>query len=76
MVYSYVTICKELLKDWVDFKAMSNRESGAKWEKPWGKGRVVLGKEPILAPIANIDNIWWQNVKISFESFFFAFYIN
>ena len=36
---------------------MSNRESGAKWEKAWGKGRVVLGKEPILAPIANIDNI-------------------
>lgn len=57
MVYSRVTICKELLKDWVDFKAMSNRESGAKWEKPWGRGKVVLGKEPILAPIANIDNI-------------------
>ena len=36
---------------------VATRESGAKWKKPWGRGRVVLGQEPILAPIVNIDNI-------------------
>lgn len=35
---------------------VATHESGAKWKKPWGRGRVVLGQEPILAPIVNIDN--------------------
>ena len=30
---------------------VAERESDAKWKKPWGRGRVVLGQEPILAPI-------------------------
>ena len=38
-----------------------------KWHEilknPWGRGRVVLGQEPILASIVNIDNTSWQNVK-------------
>ena len=37
------------------------RESGAKWKKPWGRERVVI--RPILAPVVNIDNVWWQNIK-------------
>ena len=57
MVCSYLIFCKELLWDLGDLKAMSNRESGAKWKKPWGRGKVHLGQEPILAPIVNIDNI-------------------
>ena len=36
---------------------VATRESGAKWKKPWGRGRVVLGQEAILVPIVNIDNI-------------------
>ena len=36
---------------------VATRESGAKWKKAVGEGRVVLGQEPILAPIVNIDNI-------------------
>ena len=24
-------------------------ESGAKWKKPWGRERVVLGQEPLMA---------------------------
>ena len=37
---------------------MSNQESGVEWKNLWGRGRgrVVLGREPILAPIVNIDN--------------------
>lgn len=44
----------------------NNRSSPAwgrnarKWremKKPWGRGGVVLGQEPILAPVVNTDNI-------------------
>ena len=35
----------------------SQRESGAKWKKPWTGEEFFLGKEPIFAPIVNIDNI-------------------
>ena len=38
-------------------EAMSNQESGVEWRNLWGRGRVVLGKEPILAPNVNFDNI-------------------
>ena len=38
-------------------REVARRESGAKWKSPWGRGRVVLGQEPILAPIVNIGNI-------------------
>ena len=67
----YVTFYKELLKDWGDFEAMSNQESGVEWKNLWGRGRVVIGWEPILASIVNIDNTWRQNVKKNtFESIF------
>ena len=38
-------------------REVARRESGAKWKRPWGRGRVVLGQEPILALIVNIGNI-------------------
>ena len=68
----YVTFYKELLKDWGDFEAMSNQESGVEWKNLWGRGRVVLGQEPILAPNVNFDNIWWQNVKNHIWKYFFT----
>ena len=48
-------------------------------KKAVGEGRVVLGQEPILAPIVNIDIFDGKMETIAFESIFFticAFYID
>ena len=47
-----------------------------KWremEKALVEGENWSRQEPILAPIVNIDNIWWQNVKNRIWKFFFHY---
>ena len=48
-----------------------------KWremEKALGEGENWSRQEPILAPIVNIDNIWWQIVKNRIWKFFFSLF--